>query len=181
MAADPAGDRRHDARELEIQVGVAHLRFGGVERGVGVAQLLQPLVVGADRHEILGAQLGGALELAVGELDGGVGLVDLGLRGGALDLERPRVDDEQEVALLDQLAVLEMDLLEIAADPGAQLDIVDRGELPGELVALDDLLAQRLADRDRRRRRRGGRRRLALGAFQHVPGPAHDGDGDHDP
>ena len=42
------------------------------------------------------------------------------------------VDDEEEVALVDDVAVLEMDFRQRAADLGAELDLVDRGKLTKE-------------------------------------------------
>src|SRR5690606_1549675 len=64
-----------------------------------------------------------------------------------------RIDDEEQIALVDDLPLLEMVRLQIAADPRAQLDIFDRGELTGELVILDNLALKRLRDRDNRRSR----------------------------
>ena len=55
---------------------------------------------------------------------------------------------------LDQGAVLEVDLVEIAGDAGADLDLVDRLEAADEIVLLDDVLHDRLGDGDRRRGRR---------------------------
>ncbi len=65
------------------------------------------------------AELGEALqvEVGVGEIGFVLGLLGLGLveRG----LERPRIDLDQRVALLDELAFLEGDLVDLAIDAGA--------------------------------------------------------------
>ena len=53
-------------------------------------------------------------------------------------LERALVDGEQQVALLDHLAVGEMDGVEISRHPGTNLDGVDRDEPPDILVLIDD-------------------------------------------
>ena len=91
-------------------------------------------------------------------------LRELRLGGIEVDLIGPRIDDEEQIALLDQLAVREMDLRQIAADPGANLDVVDRLELAGELVPFGDGLLQGMADGDRRRL--GG---CCGGGLRHLP------------
>ena len=75
-----------------------------------------------------------------------------------------RVDLEQEVALLDERAVLEVDGLEVARDACAHFDALHGLGASGVLVPLDDLAFQRLRHGPGRRRRRRGRRRfLATG------------------
>jgi len=83
-----------------------------------------------------------------------------------------------------ELAVGEVDLREIAADLGAQVDLVHGGELPGEVARLRQGALQRQADRDGRRRRRGRDRQRRGLAFADGPeaaprqGEQHDqGDG----
>ncbi len=87
-------------------------------------------------------------ELVVGERYArGRGLqLRIGLR--QLDFIGARIDHEQKVALVDNLAVGEMDFRQRAADLGAQFDAIDRGELPEEAEPGVDLLPQRPADRD---------------------------------
>jgi hypothetical protein len=74
----------------------------------------------------------------------------LGLRQRGL--ERALVDGEQGIADGDDLAVGEVNLLEVAADPGADLDLVDGLEAADELVVLHDVPQHRLRHRHRRRR-----------------------------
>ena len=62
----------------------------------------------------------------------------------------PLVDGEQQVALLDDRPIGEMDPVQIARHPRAQVDRVDRLEAADEVVALGDLLDDRSRDRDRR-------------------------------
>src|SRR5205823_2433051 len=72
-----------------------------------------------------------------------------------------RVDQEEEVALLDDRAVLEVDRLEVPAHPWAHLDRIDGVETGGVLVPLGDLSCDRLDDLHLRRRRCGRRPRAA--------------------
>ena len=58
---------------------------------------------------------------------------------------------EKEIALVDDLAVLEMDLGERAADLGAQLDAIDRRELAKEADPRVDIAHERPAHRYPRR------------------------------
>ena len=80
----------------------------------------------------------------VGVLHPGLGGEQLRLGLLQRALERPRIDDEQQVALLDGLAVLEVHLGEIARDARAHLDRLDGVEAARVLVPLDDLARQRL-------------------------------------
>ena len=76
----------------------------------------------------------------------------------------PRVEFEEDVALLDQRALLEVDLFQVAPGVRPDLDGIDRGDPGGELRVVGDLLLNRVADRDRERRCRrrfGGRPRTA--------------------
>ena len=88
--------------------------------------------------------------------------VRLPLRLVERGLERPLVDGEQEVALLDHLAVGEMDGVEISGHPGAHLDAVDGDEPADIFVLIDHAALDRRGDGHlRRRRRRALLRRLA--------------------
>jgi hypothetical protein len=107
-----------------------------------------------NRYAAFARQGLGALELHLAEFDQGLGRVDLRLRLVQRRLERPLVDGKQEVALLDQCTVLEMDLVEIAADAGAQRNLVDGFETADELIVLDDIAHHRLGYRDNGRGRR---------------------------
>ena len=62
-------------------------------------------------------------------------------------LERALVDDEQQIALLDPLPVLETHLGEVAGDARAHLHRLDRVEAARVLVPLHDLALHRLAHR----------------------------------
>ena len=106
----------------------------------------------------------------------------LGLRGLELrdsliepDLERPRVDDEERIALVHDLPVLEVDRGQGAADLRAQLHAVHRRELAEEAAGGLHRLLQRQADghlRRRGRRRRQGRRLASQRTARRPPRPA---------
>src|SRR6202030_3362283 len=100
-------------------------------------------------------QLGVARQLLVGASGLGRGGVLLRRRLLQLDLRAALVDDEEHVTLTDDLAVGEMDLGQIAAHLRADLDEIDRRELPGEGGRAGDAALQRRADGHRRRWRRG--------------------------
>ena len=112
----------------------------------------------------LGKRLG-AVQLHLGEFEQALGDVDLRLGGVEGGLIGALVDGEQQVALVDQCAVLEADLVEIAVDPRADGNLVDGVEAPDELVVLDDLAHHRLGRGDHRQllilRQRGAAERNA--------------------
>ena len=133
MIADAPGDRRGDAGEFEIELGRA-------DRGLG---LLRPRP--APRAACLrraGRACSAELEIAscaARRCASSCLLREIELRiawllaapapAASVDLVGARIDDEQQIALLDDLTVGEMDLGQIAADLRADLDIVDRREL----------------------------------------------------
>ena len=81
-----------------------------------------------------------ALQIAFGKGEVGARLREIGARLIDGVLERPLVDGEQQVALLDDLTVGEMHLLEIAGHARADLDRVDRNEAADIFVLVDDVL-----------------------------------------
>ena len=84
----------------------------------------------------------------------------LQLRDGLIepDLERPRVDDEERIALVHDLPVLEFDRGQGAADLRPQFHAVHRRELAEEAAGgLHRLLQRQAHGHLRRRGRRGGR------------------------
>ena len=95
---------------------------------------------GAVAHELLGA-----FEIGFGEGQIGLGLRQSAARLGDRVLERPLVDGEQQIALLDHLAVAEMDLIEIARDARAHLDRIHRDEAADIFVLVGRLAATEAA------------------------------------
>jgi hypothetical protein len=105
---------------------------------------------GAGRHQ--GQR---ALELAPRQLRLGAGVRQLAVRLQRDRLEGTGVDDIEQVARFDEVAVFELDGVDKTADPGADLDFLHRLEPAGELIPIGDGAFGRLGDRHRRRRRGG--------------------------
>src|ERR1700733_4031831 len=144
--------------ELKIELGRPHGSLGLLDGRLGGKLLLRPLVQQFSGGEIVAFQNCGASDLLVGE-------VEAGERGrelcGALlqgDFVWTRVNYEKQVALMDNLTVGEMDFREVAADLGAQFDVVHSGELACERGPAGDVTLQRGADGDRRGWGHGGLR-----------------------
>ena len=91
--------------------------------------------------------------------DGGLGLPEV-------VLVRVLLDDEERLALLDLLPVLEEDLLEIPHHPGDQLDGVDGLGVPGEIQTVGHRLLHGLGDRHLRGRWRLWLRLLLAAGLQ---------------
>ena len=164
--ADAPGEGRAHAAIFEIELGIPHPRLGVLDRG-----LRSILVVGALVDRLLGCELVALKrlrprELVVGERHAGGRGLQRRLRLFQPDLVGPRIDDEQQVALVDDLAVLEMDLGQRAADLGPQFDPVDRRELAEKANPGIDVALQGLADRHERGRRRRRRRLVCLAGAQ---------------
>src|SRR5258708_33589162 len=82
--------------------------------------------------------------------------VEVRVRLGQFDLIWNAIDDEKQITLVDDVAVLEADLSERAADLGAQLKMVHGRELPQEFEPAVHVTLQRRADGNLRWRRGNG-------------------------
>ncbi len=112
------------------------------------------------------------LELGARALEVGLGLLDRELVG-------TRIDHEQQVALLDDLAVLEMDGIDEAGNARAHFDRRHRREAAGVFVPFGDRLLKRPRDGHGRRRRSRGLRRLAVASGQDEGGDQQGAKHDH--
>ena len=91
------------------------------------------------------------VEVGVLHLGGGGKQLGLGLLQRAL--ERPRIDGKQQIALLDDLPILEADVVEVARNARPYLDGLGGIEAAGVFVPLDDVALRGLGHADDRRRR----------------------------
>ena len=145
---DTPGDRRLDGGVVELGLRVGdrgvvgrdlrgQLRDGGA-LGVGLLP----------RGEF--AELGEALQVEIGVGEIGLVLRLLGLGLVERRLERPRIDLDQQIALLDELAFLEGDLDDLAVDAGADQHGVEalHGAEAGQIDREIGLLDRRDLDRD---------------------------------
>ena len=112
--ADPAGDRGLELGEFEVEQRLPHRGGQRIHHRLGDA-----LGLGALVERLLGDgafldELGAAGEIGLGEGEIGLRLGQIAPRLVERGLERALVDGEQEVALLDHLAVGEMDGVEIS-------------------------------------------------------------------
>ena len=149
-----------DARDRRLHGGVVELGLRVGDRGVVGGDLRGQLRDGG----ALGvgllpggefAELGVALQVEIGVGEIGFVLRLLGLGLVERSLERPRIDLDQRVAFLDELAFLEGDLVDLAVDAGAHqhgieaLHGAEAGQIDREIGLLDrgDLDGNRLCGR----------------------------------
>jgi hypothetical protein len=97
------------------------------------------------------------MEFAPSEHEPCVRCLQLGIGLCQPDFVGARVDGEEEIALVDDVAVLEVYSGKRAADLGAQLNVLDRGKLTKEAQARINLALERLAHHDLRKGRRTSR------------------------
>jgi hypothetical protein len=129
MAADTAGEGRSDAGMVEVELGIADCGQSVVDGGLSSALLGCLLICGLDRTGTCLLQRVCAEELAVGEVETGVAALDLSQGLAQLDLVRGRINLEEQIALADDVTILETNLCQSTTDLGAQLDRLDGGEL----------------------------------------------------
>jgi hypothetical protein len=122
----------------------------------------------------------------------GLGQGDFGLRGQQVglcmrqdSLKGTRIDGEEHVALVHELAVAEVDLLDDAGNLGADLHAVDGADAAGKLIPFGHRFLQDPGDGDGHRRRsgaggRGGRfaRGRDAGNSEQARGPEARRDSD---
>ena len=120
---DAPGDRRAHLGPFEIELGLLQRGFEPRRPGAAASRWVDRRVSNSRSVKRLAAHQrrrpldvgGGDVELGLRAFHIGLGLLDRELVGA-------RIDDEQQIALLDDLAVLEMDGIDEAGDPRAHLD-----------------------------------------------------------
>jgi hypothetical protein len=72
------------------------------------------------------------MEFSIGKHESRCRRLKLGFGLSEPDLIGARVNGEKEIALMDDVPIIEMYSCKRAADLSAQIDLVDRGKLPKE-------------------------------------------------
>ena len=133
MRADAPGEGRRDAAVIEVELGVADLRLRVVDgrlRGALVGRALIDVLRRSGRFRCERPGHGASSRSA--SASRAVAVSSCAVRLRQPDLVGARVDREEQIALVDDVAVLEVDSGQRAADLGAQLDLLDRRELTKE-------------------------------------------------
>jgi hypothetical protein len=137
MAADPATDRGNDVGKFDIELGRLQRAFRLQYRRMGRLQRLAALIddgVG-DRPGLIQGQ--GAVQFALSEFGLGAGReLAVGLLGDRF--KGTEIDDIEEIAGIDGRAVAKFNAGDEPADAGANLNLLDRLEPPGEFVPIGD-------------------------------------------
>ena len=155
VVAGAAVDGRSHLGELDIELRLVQPRPGGVESGLRLDRGLAAAI------EFLGGDGAGpnkvlrALCIVSRELKPSLRAPNIGLGRSQHSAERARIDHEQQIALLDDLAFLEMHRFEIAADARPDFHRIDRRQTARVLVPFGDFAHDGLGDVDLGRRRRG--------------------------
>ena len=131
--AGAAGGRRDDA--VVRQADLRRVDRGAVGGDDGALRLDQRLVGvdGALRDEVLREQVAAARQLALGVGERGLVLGELRPRLGDVDLVVARVEREQRLAGVDELAFLDVHLGDDARDLRPDVDAVERGDRAGRV------------------------------------------------
>jgi hypothetical protein len=90
----------------------------------------------------------GAVSLAVRQIDPRLSAGELCLCRAQLDIVGRRIDDKQQITLVDDISVLKADLGQRAADLRPKLDLIDGRVLAQKLKPRSDVLLERRADGD---------------------------------
>ena len=139
MRADAPREGGRDAAVIEVELGVADLRLRVLHGRLRGAPLGQALIDALGRSGRFRNEVLGTVELAIGKCKSRARGLELRIRLRQPDLVGAPVDREEEIVLLDDVAVLEVYSRQRAADLGAQLDLIDGGELTEEAQPRADL------------------------------------------
>src|SRR5580692_4851933 len=155
-AADAPVDGAGHPGKVQIERGGLERRLGAGDVGLGLRDGALAFVQLFLRHGAAVLELLHPLQFDLTQFQRR--LEALYVRGGAVvfGLIRPRVNDEEQGATLDQAALREGDLVDVAGHAWADLDRLDCLQPPGKLVPVLDALLQDLRDTDLRRRGRLG-------------------------
>ena len=138
--AHPAGNRRADLRPLQIEPGGLHRGLRGTDLGATLDLGAGPAVELLPRDRLHIDQGAGSLRFTLCQRRSRAGALQLRLHPSQLGLIRPRIDLEQDLALLHLSPFGEGHPSDVPGDPGADLHLIHRLEPAGELVPLGDCL-----------------------------------------
>ena len=170
----PAVERGGDPGVVQVELGQISLGLGGAEVGRRGVPLEAPVFDVGPGGRVVLDQVGVAGQLGFGPLQLGPVLQDGGLGLPEVVLVRVLLDDEERLALLDLLPVLEEDLFEIPHHPGDQLDGVDGLGVTGEIQTVGHRLLHGLGNRHLRGRWRLWLRLLLAAGLQGQEHPQHE-------
>jgi hypothetical protein len=141
---------------IEVKPGVAHGGQGIIDGRLGGA-LLGDLLVGVLDGAGAGLLQGFCTrQLAVRETDTRAGAFELSRGLAELDLLGGLIDQEQQIAIVYDIAVLEADPGQSPTDLGAQVDLLNGRKLAEKFEPTVHLTLNRNADADTRWRRDRG-------------------------
>ena len=151
--ADASADRGAHFREFQIELGLVD---GGLRRLDGGDRLAQVLVAGVEllfgNHPLLEQPLR-PRQIVFRQIAPGLSARQLSLRPSERSFIRAGIDDEQQVALLDQGSVLKIDLFQISPHASPHLYGLHGVQPSGVLFPFHDFPLNRPAYRNRRGRR----------------------------
>src|SRR5215831_9401924 len=156
MGADASGEGGGDAAMVKVELSVADLRLGIINGSPRRLQVGRALVDGLLRAEIVSLQFLSTPKLRLGELEPCRRALELGSSLGQPDLVGTGVDGEEEIALMDNVSILEVYSSKRAAHLSAELNLVDRGKLTKEAQSRIKLAHERLAHNHLPKWRRAG-------------------------
>jgi hypothetical protein len=177
MRAHAPSERRRNPAMVEVELCIADSGFGLFDGSARRPLIGYTLVNVFDRSGVALFQIFGTAKLPVSQLQSSRRDLKLSVRFGKCDFVGSSINCEQEVALPNNVAILEKYSRKRTAYLRPQFDLRNRRELAKEAQPRIDVLCQRLAHHDLRKcskRSTGGtstrpRRILEPCPYKHCP------------
>src|SRR6267154_6179092 len=148
MRPNAAAERRRDAAVIEVELCIADSRFGLFDRSARRPLIGYALVNVFDRSSVALLQIFGTVKLPVSQFQSSRRNLKLGVCFGKRNFVWPSINCEKDVALANNVPVLEKYSRKRTAYLRAQFDLRNRRELAKEAQPRIDVLRQRLAHHD---------------------------------
>src|SRR5712691_5816491 len=148
MRAHAPGERRRNPAMVEVELCIADSGFGLFDRSTRRPLIGYALVHVFDRSSVALLQIFGTVKLPVSQLQSSRSNLKLGVRFGKCDFVGSSINCEKDVALPNNVPVLEKYSRKRTAYLRAQFDLRNRRELAKEAQPRIDVLHQRLAHHD---------------------------------